>query len=174
MACAVVDGLLCRPQRADFRKSYRIFQAYAWRTLLLLPSVLQCFSLITLIPLFLYSRAPRFQDPHLFSWIGNWRIVQCALIGAAVVLLFTGAPALQHEPVSWVAADPEQPKHEWTNQKRRARYYRSAGRYPASMVSGRIHSALGKRSEYRIHYYQRCSFDISCDRDSSGRAKTRA
>jgi protein-S-isoprenylcysteine O-methyltransferase Ste14 len=26
--------------------------------------------------------------------------------------------------------------------------------YPASMVSGRIHSALDKRSEYRIHYNQ--------------------
>jgi methanethiol S-methyltransferase len=49
------------------------------------------FSLITLIPLFLYSRAPRFQGPPLFSWIGYWQIVQYALIGTAVVLLFTGA-----------------------------------------------------------------------------------
>jgi methanethiol S-methyltransferase len=49
------------------------------------------FSLFTLIPLLLYSRAPQFQDPHLVSWIGNWQIVRWALIGTAVVLLFAGA-----------------------------------------------------------------------------------
>jgi hypothetical protein len=58
-------------------------------------------SLITLIPLLLYSRAPRFQDPLLFSWIGNWRIVGI-FDRAAIVLLFRAA--LQHEPVSWNTA----------------------------------------------------------------------
>jgi protein-S-isoprenylcysteine O-methyltransferase Ste14 len=49
------------------------------------------FSLITLIPLFLYSLLPQFQNPHLFSWLGSWQIVQYALIGIAVLLFYAGS-----------------------------------------------------------------------------------
>ena len=49
------------------------------------------FSLITLIPLVLYSRSAQFQDSMLFAWRGNWRIAQYSLIFVAVVLLLCGA-----------------------------------------------------------------------------------
>ena len=49
------------------------------------------FSLITLILLLAYSRAPRFQGSMLLVWSGNWRIAQFILILVAIVLVVSGA-----------------------------------------------------------------------------------
>ena len=45
------------------------------------------FSLVTLIWLLLYSRAPHFQGPLLLVWSGNRRIAQYLLILVAVTLV---------------------------------------------------------------------------------------
>jgi methanethiol S-methyltransferase len=49
------------------------------------------FSLITLILLLMYSRAPEFEGPLLLAWRGNWRFVQYALRLVAFVLVVSGA-----------------------------------------------------------------------------------
>jgi methanethiol S-methyltransferase len=49
------------------------------------------FSLITLIPLVLYSRAPRFQTLPFFAWSGYWRIFGYFLLFVAAALIFCGA-----------------------------------------------------------------------------------
>lgn len=49
------------------------------------------FSLVTLVPLLMYSRSPRFQDPAIFEWSGNWRILRYSLILLSAVLLISGA-----------------------------------------------------------------------------------
>jgi methanethiol S-methyltransferase len=49
------------------------------------------FSLITLILLLKYSRAPRFQGSWSLIWSGNWRIIQYVLMLAAFVLVVSGA-----------------------------------------------------------------------------------
>jgi protein-S-isoprenylcysteine O-methyltransferase Ste14 len=48
------------------------------------------FSVVTLILLLLYSRAPRFQGSLLLIWSGHWRISRYILILAAVILIFSG------------------------------------------------------------------------------------
>ncbi len=49
------------------------------------------FSLVTLIPLVIYSRSLSHRDPMLFEWSGNWRILQFSMIVLAVVLIISGA-----------------------------------------------------------------------------------
>jgi methanethiol S-methyltransferase len=49
------------------------------------------FSLITFVPLLMYSRSPRFQDPAIYEWSGNWRILQYSLILLSAVLVISGA-----------------------------------------------------------------------------------
>lgn len=49
------------------------------------------FSLVTLVPLLIYSRSQRFQDSIIFGWDGNWRILQYLLIILAAVLVISGA-----------------------------------------------------------------------------------
>jgi methanethiol S-methyltransferase len=49
------------------------------------------FSFITLVPLLMYSRSPRFQDPAIFEWSGNWRILRYSLILLSAVLVISGA-----------------------------------------------------------------------------------
>ncbi len=49
------------------------------------------FSLITLVPLLMYSRSPRYRDPMIFEWSGNWRILQYPIILLALVLVISGA-----------------------------------------------------------------------------------
>jgi methanethiol S-methyltransferase len=55
------------------------------------------FSLITLILLLAYSRAPRFQGSLLLVWSGHWRIARYILILAAIALVFSG---LRHYSIS--------------------------------------------------------------------------
>ncbi len=49
------------------------------------------FSLITLVPLVLYSHSTRFSSEPLFTWGGHWEIVRYALVGLGVVLVLAGA-----------------------------------------------------------------------------------
>jgi methanethiol S-methyltransferase len=49
------------------------------------------FSLVTLIPLLLYSNSLRFKGPEVFTWAGNWWIVRYSLALLAVVLIIGGA-----------------------------------------------------------------------------------
>jgi methanethiol S-methyltransferase len=48
------------------------------------------FSLVTLVPLLIYSRSQRFQDPIIFGWDGNWRILRYSMIILAAVLIIGG------------------------------------------------------------------------------------
>jgi methanethiol S-methyltransferase len=48
------------------------------------------FSLVTLIPLLLYSNSLRFKGPEVFTWAGNWRIAHYSLALLAVVLIIGG------------------------------------------------------------------------------------
>jgi methanethiol S-methyltransferase len=48
-------------------------------------------SLITLIPLVMYSNSARFHSEPLFAWDGHWGIVRYCLVGLGVVLFVTGA-----------------------------------------------------------------------------------
>jgi protein-S-isoprenylcysteine O-methyltransferase Ste14 len=48
-------------------------------------------SLITLIPLVMYSHSARFHSEPLFAWDGYWGIVRYCLVGLGVVLFVTGA-----------------------------------------------------------------------------------
>jgi methanethiol S-methyltransferase len=48
-------------------------------------------SLITLIPLVMYSHSARFRSELLFAWDGPWGIVRYCLLGLGVVLFVTGA-----------------------------------------------------------------------------------
>jgi protein-S-isoprenylcysteine O-methyltransferase Ste14 len=49
------------------------------------------FSIITLIPLVMYSHSARFQSEPLFVWDGYWRIARYLLISVAVALVVAGA-----------------------------------------------------------------------------------
>ncbi len=49
------------------------------------------FSLITLIPLVLYSHSARFNSEPLFAWGGPWKILKYALVALAAVLVIAGA-----------------------------------------------------------------------------------
>ncbi len=49
------------------------------------------FSLITLIPLVMYSHSKQFNTDLLFTWRGYWRILQYSLAGLGVVLVVAGA-----------------------------------------------------------------------------------
>ena len=55
------------------------------------------FSIITLIMLIVYSRAPRFEGPLLLIWNGHWRIAQYILMLIAIALVFSG---LRHYSIS--------------------------------------------------------------------------
>jgi len=39
----------------------------------------------------MFSRSPRFQDPAIFEWPGNWRILRYSLILLSIVLVISGA-----------------------------------------------------------------------------------
>lgn len=49
------------------------------------------FSIITLIPLIMYSHSARFDPRPLFAWSGHWRIPRYCLIGLGVALALAGA-----------------------------------------------------------------------------------
>ncbi len=49
------------------------------------------FSLVTLVPLVIYSRSLYHRDPMLFEWSGNWRILQFSMIILAALLGISGA-----------------------------------------------------------------------------------
>jgi methanethiol S-methyltransferase len=49
------------------------------------------FSLLTLLPLVLYSRSLQYRDPMLFEWHGAWRILQSALLLMSALLFISGA-----------------------------------------------------------------------------------
>jgi methanethiol S-methyltransferase len=55
------------------------------------------FSVITLILLLQYSRAPRFQGSLLLIWSGSWRIARYILVFTALALIFSG---LRHYSIS--------------------------------------------------------------------------
>ncbi len=49
------------------------------------------FSIITLIPLVMYSHSARFKSEFLFTWNGRWRILQYCLLILTAVLFVAGA-----------------------------------------------------------------------------------
>jgi len=49
------------------------------------------FSIITLIPLVVYSHSERFNSEPLFAWTGYWEIVRYSLVGLGVILVVGGA-----------------------------------------------------------------------------------
>jgi methanethiol S-methyltransferase len=49
------------------------------------------FSLVTLVPLVIYSRSQYHRDPILFEWSGNWRILPFSMITLAGLLIISGA-----------------------------------------------------------------------------------
>ena len=49
------------------------------------------FSIVTLIPLVVYSHSARFNSETLFAWSGYWRILRYCLIGLGMVLVVAGA-----------------------------------------------------------------------------------
>ena len=49
------------------------------------------FSLVTLVPLVMYSRSLCHLDPMIFEWSGNWKILQFSIIILAGVLIISGA-----------------------------------------------------------------------------------
>ncbi len=49
------------------------------------------FSIITLVPLLMYSNSARFPSKPLFAWTGQWGIPRYILIGLGVALFVTGA-----------------------------------------------------------------------------------
>jgi methanethiol S-methyltransferase len=49
------------------------------------------FSLVTLVPLVIYSRPLYHRDPMLFEWSGNWRILQFSMMVLAALLIISGA-----------------------------------------------------------------------------------
>ncbi len=49
------------------------------------------FSLITLVPLIMYSHSARFKSEPLFAWSGHWEIARYSLVGLGVVLVLAGA-----------------------------------------------------------------------------------
>ena len=49
------------------------------------------FSLVTLVPLIIYSHLPEYQDPMIFVWSGSWRILRYSLATLAAVLIISGA-----------------------------------------------------------------------------------
>jgi len=49
------------------------------------------FSIVTLVPLIMYSHSARFNSETLFAWSGSWLILRYCLIGLGVVLAVAGA-----------------------------------------------------------------------------------
>jgi len=49
------------------------------------------FSILTLIPLIMYSHSARFASEPLFNWHGYWHILQYCLIAVAAALMVSGA-----------------------------------------------------------------------------------
>ena len=49
------------------------------------------FSIVTLMPLVMYSHSARFNSETLFAWSGYWRILRYCLVGLGVVLVVAGA-----------------------------------------------------------------------------------
>ena len=49
------------------------------------------FSMVTLVPLVMYSHSARFNSEPLFGWDGYWRVVRYLLIGLGIALVIAGA-----------------------------------------------------------------------------------
>jgi methanethiol S-methyltransferase len=49
------------------------------------------FSVVTLIPLLVYSHSERFASKPLFAWSGPWTTVRYCLVGLGLVLVWAGA-----------------------------------------------------------------------------------
>ena len=82
--CAVHSALISTRVTNFFKRVLRAH--YAFYRLFF-----NAFSLITFVPLLIYSRSQRYQDPMIFEWSGNWRILQYLLIILALVLVISGA-----------------------------------------------------------------------------------
>jgi methanethiol S-methyltransferase len=82
--CAVHSALISTSAARLFKQVFGAHYRY-FRLLF------NAFSLITLIPLLAYSRAPGFEGPPLLAWSGTWRVVQYGLVLIAAALAFSGA-----------------------------------------------------------------------------------
>jgi protein-S-isoprenylcysteine O-methyltransferase Ste14 len=49
------------------------------------------FSIVTFVPLIMYSRSSHLQNPPLFTWGGRWRALQYGLAAPAALLILSGA-----------------------------------------------------------------------------------
>lgn len=82
--CVVHSALISISVTSWFRtvlpSSYRFYRLF-----------FNIFSIITLIPLVVYSHSARFNSEPLFTWSGHWRILQYCLVGLAAVLVVAGA-----------------------------------------------------------------------------------
>jgi protein-S-isoprenylcysteine O-methyltransferase Ste14 len=82
--CAVHSALISIPVTSWLRtvlaSRYRFWRLF-----------FNIFSIVTLIPLVMYSHSVRFNSETLFSWSGYWRILQYCLIGLGVVLVVADA-----------------------------------------------------------------------------------
>jgi methanethiol S-methyltransferase len=82
--CTVHSALISTPVTGRLRTAlggrYRF-----WRL------IFNVFSVVTLVPLVLYSQSARFQSETLFAWSGYWRIPRYCLAGLGVALAVAGA-----------------------------------------------------------------------------------
>ena len=82
--CAVHSALISIPVTNWFRKvlagGYRFYRLS-----------FNIFSLITLVPLVMYSQSAPFHSEPLFAWGGYWGIVRYSLVGLGVLLFVAGA-----------------------------------------------------------------------------------
>jgi len=82
--CAVHSALISIPVTNWFRKvlagGYRFYRLS-----------FNIFSLITLVPLVMYSQSAPFHSEPLFAWGGYWEIVRYSLVGLGVLLFVAGA-----------------------------------------------------------------------------------
>ncbi len=82
--CAVHSSLISIPVTNRLRRAlgsgYRFYRLS-----------FNIFSIITLVPLIMYSHSARFSSKSFFTWNGQWRILQYCLVGLAAALFVAGA-----------------------------------------------------------------------------------
>ncbi len=82
--CAVHSLLISIPVTSWLRKvlgsRYRFWRLF-----------FNIFSIVTLVPVVLYSRSARSHSETLFAWSGYWRILRYCLVGLGVALVVGGA-----------------------------------------------------------------------------------